>query len=137
MTQPDPLLGACQETTAAIDERLGAIDRSLEVIRNNNTDLWWIIRWLAGLSAAAVLLAIATAITFGILFSGARDHRYQLERSIAEQDVTKTRALCPLFRILTSFESPQGRASYPFGPEAYDRDMGQLRAGHSSLECHR
>lgn len=143
-TGGDPMRGPSavelteQETTREqITKRLTNIDRALGNITTGQNRLTQV---MAGL----LTLTIGVAITFGILFKGAAEHRTELQRAIielervvVEQDITRGVALCPLFRILTSLESPAGRERYPFGPDAYDRDVSQLRLGYTSLECAR
>lgn len=50
--------------------------------------------------------------------------------------VVRQKVLCPLYQLLLSIESPQGRAQYPAGPAAYDRVFTTLRDGRSALDCH-
>lgn len=53
------------------------------------------------------------------------------------QDVQRRKVLCPLYKIFVDSKSEQGRATYPEGPEEYDRLFGIIETSYKALECNK
>jgi hypothetical protein len=117
--------------TASIDEQNEKLDTQndqLEALAEAQRSQRWINALLAGLYTLDIALILGSIITFVFVIGGLREQ----DQILAE---TRSEVLCPLFRIMTALDSPAARAMYQHGPEAYDRDMSEIRNGYIILKC--